>query len=178
MSSRSTGYNPMSYHNGSVWPHDNAIILLGMSRLGMKEEARTVMSGLLRAAAHFEYGRLPELFCGYDVSSGPPVPYPVACSPQAWAAATSVALVRVMLGLEPAALDGVIRLDPSLPPEVGRLTVRNVPVAGGRLSVEVWRESDRAPLQIRVLESPGGCRVEIAGTPQDSSVELNGSQTV
>ena len=162
MSVRSAGYNPMSYHNGSVWPHDNSLILLGMSRLGLKTEAGIVVSGLLRAAEHFEYARLPELFCGYDTSIGTPVPYPVACSPQAWAAGTSFVLVRTMLGLEPAALDGVIRLNPFLPPEINRLTVRDIPVAGGRLTV-VLRRAEDGSVQAEVPEAPAGCRVEIAG---------------
>ncbi len=115
MSTGSTGYNPMSYHDGSVWPHDNSMILIGMSRLGLKEDASVVVSGLLKAAEHFEYTRLPELFCGYDDSIGYPVSYPVACSPQAWAAGTSIVLVQTMLGLEPDALNRKLRLAPFLP---------------------------------------------------------------
>ncbi len=90
MSTDAAGYYPMSYHNGSVWPHDNGMILLGLSRMGYKEEAAAVLSGLLEASRSFEYQRLPELFCGYDSELGYPVPYPSTCSPQAWAAATSV----------------------------------------------------------------------------------------
>ena len=78
MSSQSTGYNPMSYHDGSVWPHDNSLILLGMSKMGLKKEAAIVVAGLLKAAENFEYYRLPELFCGYNDTVGYPVSYPVA----------------------------------------------------------------------------------------------------
>ncbi len=162
MSTGSTGYNPMSYHDGSVWPHDNSMILIGMSRLGLKEDASVVVSGLLKAAEHFEYTRLPELFCGYDDSIGYPVSYPVACSPQAWAAGTSIVLVQTMLGLEPDALNRKLRLAPFLPEGVDRLTVKDLPVAEGRISVELSRKDDKAAVQLEILENSSGCSIEIA----------------
>ncbi len=162
MSTGSTGYNPMSYHDGSVWPHDNSMILLGMSRMGLKEEASIVIEGLLKAAKHFEYHRLPELFCGYDESIGYPVSYPVACSPQAWAAGTSVVLVQTMLGLRPDALNRKLSLAPLLPPGIRRLTVKDLPVAEGRISVELSRKDDGAVLRTEVLENSSGCLIEIA----------------
>ena len=93
-------YNPMSYHNGSVWPHDNALIALGLSRYDLKAEASRILTGLAEGGAHFERQRLPELFCGFRRRgrSGP-VNYPVACSPQAWAAAAPYALLQACLGL-------------------------------------------------------------------------------
>ncbi len=162
MSTGSTGYNPMSYHDGSVWPHDNSMILIGMSRLGLKEDASVVVSGLLKAAEHFEYTRLPELFCGYDDSIGYPVSYPVACSPQAWAAGTSIVLVQAMLGLQPDALNRKLRLAPFLPEGVCRLTVKDLPVAEGRISVELSRKDDKAALHLEILENSSGCSIEIA----------------
>ncbi len=162
MSTGSTGYNPMSYHDGSVWPHDNSMILIGMSRLGLKEDASVVVSGLLKAAEHFAYTRLPELFCGYDDSIGYPVSYPVACSPQAWAAGTSIVLVQTMLGLEPDALNRKLRLAPFLPEGVDRLTVKDLPVAEGRISVELSRKDDKAAVQLEILENSSGCSIEIA----------------
>ena len=86
MSTKAAGYNPMSYHDGSVWPHDNSLSVIGLSQSGYRREANMVMKGLVAASEQFEYARLPELFCGYDDSLGHPVHYPVACSPQAWAA--------------------------------------------------------------------------------------------
>jgi glycogen debranching enzyme len=167
MSSGSTGYNPMSYHDGSIWPHDNSLILLGMSRMGFKEEASTVVSGLLKAAEHFEYNRLPELYCGYDDTIGYPVSYPVACSPQAWAAGTSVLLIQSMLGLQPDALKRTIRLDPFLPENVRHLTVRDLPVADGCISVVLKREIGTESLRVDILENTSGCQIEITDLPAD-----------
>ncbi|GIO13457.1 amylo-alpha-1,6-glucosidase [Cohnella xylanilytica] len=162
MSTEATGYNPMSYHDGSIWPHDNSLILLGMSRYGLLDAAATVADGLIKAAGQFEYARLPELFCGYSDEIGYPVSYPVACSPQAWAAGTSVVLVRAMLGLEPNALEGTFKLNPFLPSGVGRLSVRHLPVGAGHLSVELSREEDGAVVAT-VVDNTSGLRLEAAG---------------
>ena len=95
-------YNPMSYHNGSIWPHDNALIALGMARYGLKQEAAQVFAGPCSTSASYqELRRLPELFCGFTRRRHRgPTAYPVACSPQAWAAATPFALLAASLGLE------------------------------------------------------------------------------
>jgi glycogen debranching enzyme len=94
-------YNPIQYHNGTVWPHDNALIATGLRHYGHDEAARTIIVALLDAAAHFEH-RLPEVFAGFDRHfTGFPVEYPTACRPQAWASGTPLALIRVALGLEP-----------------------------------------------------------------------------
>lgn len=94
-------YNPMSYHNGSVWPHDNALIAAGMARYGRTEEAVRLLASLFEASLHFELHRLPELFCGFPRRSGAgPTLYPVACSPQAWAAAAPFCILQACLGLE------------------------------------------------------------------------------
>lgn len=172
MGAGSTGYNPMSYHNGSVWPHDNAICLLGMSRTGFLAEAGKVMDGLLAAAGQFEYFRLPELFCGYSRESGPVIPYPVACSPQAWAAGTAAMMLQVMLGIEPDAAGGEIRLNPVLPPGMNILEAHRMSVGGGRLSIRVRRTGDGGGsagngtdgFAWDVLENTTGCRVLSART--------------
>jgi glycogen debranching enzyme len=94
-------YDPLSYHNGSVWPHDTAICVAGLARYGHVEQARRLALGLLDASAHFGH-RLPELFSGFArTEMSVPVPYPAACSPQAWAAAAPIELVRALLGLQP-----------------------------------------------------------------------------
>jgi glycogen debranching enzyme len=100
------GYDPMSYHCGTVWPHDGALCLAGMKRYGFDEHVLTVANGLLDAASAWN-GRLPELFSGLDRTDvETPVPFPTSCSPQAWAAATPFLLLRLMLGLEPDAQSG------------------------------------------------------------------------
>jgi glycogen debranching enzyme len=130
-------FNPMSYHNGSVWPHDTALVVAGLMRYGLVEEAQRIALGLVHAAESFG-GRLPELFCGFDRSEfGTPVPYPTSCSPQAWAAASIFCVLRALLGFEPAMQNLELRIAPNVPQELGTLRVRNVPLAGERLSVEV-----------------------------------------
>lgn len=128
-------YDPLSYHNGSVWPHDTTLCVAGMARYGFREEARTVASSVLEAATYFDH-RLPELFGGFarrQVSV--PVPYAAACVPQAWAAAAPVELVRAMLGLE-AAPDG-LRCDPLLPARMLPLRLTDLVFRGRLHDVEV-----------------------------------------
>jgi glycogen debranching enzyme len=134
--SRSAGrYNPVSYHNGSVWPHDTAIVAAGLARYGFTQHAQRISTGLLEAADHFE-GRLPELFCGFERTDfALPVQYPSSCSPQAWAAAAPLLLVRSLLGLRPAVPDGAVRVAPKLTPRMGELRAEGVPLAGGRASI-------------------------------------------
>jgi glycogen debranching enzyme len=128
-------YDPLSYHNGSVWPHDTALCAAGLARYGHGDAARRVAVGLLDAAEHFGH-RLPELFGGFAREDVPvPVPYPAACSPQAWAAAAPVELLRTLLGLEPA--DGRPRCAPLLPERFLPLAVCDLSSRGGRYDVEV-----------------------------------------
>ena len=130
-------YNPASYHNGSVWPHDNAIIAAGLMRYGLVEASQTVALAIFDAAEHFD-GRLPELFCGFSRDSySQPVPYPNACSPQAWAAATPISLVRTLLRLDADMPARQAWLAPALPKEFGRIRIDNLRLAGTRASVTV-----------------------------------------
>lgn len=156
MSTGSTGYYPMSYHNGSVWPHDNGMILLGLGKQGFKEEAGKVISGLLKASEHFEYQRLPELFCGNDAGLGYPVPYPTTCSPQAWAAGTSIAFLQAMLGLYPDAPKKEIALSPFLPEGMNELKAERIAIGNGHLSVSVTRDAGGASFNVKVLENTTG----------------------
>ncbi|MGJ6962293.1 amylo-alpha-1,6-glucosidase [Streptosporangium sp. G11] len=127
-------YNPMSYHNGSVWPHDNALVAAGLMRYGFTGEAKRIAFGLLDAAEVFGW-RLPELFCGFDRAEFTwPVPYPTSCSPQAWAAASPVQLVRSLLRLEPWIPYGRVWLDPV---DLEGLRVEGLPIAGSRVTIEV-----------------------------------------
>jgi len=130
-------YNPVSYHNGSVWPHDSAICAAGLARYGFLQEAEAVTTGLFDAAAAFG-GRLPELFCGFDRQAFPiPVPYPASCSPQAWASASPFWLLRTtLLRLEPSIPDRLVHLAPSIPEAFGSLSVENLYLAGARLAIQ------------------------------------------
>jgi glycogen debranching enzyme len=137
LASAMTGYNPLSYHNGSVWPHDNALCAAGLVRYGMVEPAHRVMTGIVAAAAYFG-NRLPELFAGFTADEVPfPVRYPTSCSPQAWAAATPLLFLRTMLGFDPDVRAQCLRVSPAVPEWVGRLAVERIPLMGGRLSIEV-----------------------------------------
>ena len=130
-------YNPASYHNGSVWPHDNAIIQAGLLRYGFVEEAQRISTALLEAAEYSE-GRLPELFCGFDRKHfAAPVPYPTACSPQAWAATTPIYLVTNLMRYNPHVSEGGLWMDPVLPESYGDLHITNAPMAGGRITIDV-----------------------------------------
>jgi glycogen debranching enzyme len=134
-------YNPMSYHNGSVWPHDNALIALGLSRYGHKAEVAKIFEGLVAAAFYDELNRLPELFCGF--SRRPkrgPTAYPVACSPQAWAAAAPYALIAAAAGLDiDHAQDGVDCSDPVLPNFLTTLHLQNVDSRNSTQSLHLAR---------------------------------------
>ena len=123
VSNRERRYNPMSYHNGSVWPHDNALIALGFARYGYKTAIEPVFKGVFAAATYMELRRLPELFCGFQRRRGRgPTLYPVACSPQAWASGALLLMLQASLGLEFDPAQNEIRFrDPRLPsfPQLG-----------------------------------------------------------
>jgi glycogen debranching enzyme len=124
------GYNPIGYHLGTVWPHDNSLIAWGLSRYGYREEAARIAMGILEAATYFRE-RLPEAFAGYPRTLTQfPVEYPTACSPQAWASGAPLLLVRVMLGLE--AHEGRLVVDAALPQPLGWLQLLDIPGRWGR----------------------------------------------
>jgi glycogen debranching enzyme len=128
------GFNPIGYHLGTVWPHDNSLIALGLARYGYRQEANRIATAMLEAAAHTRY-RLPEALSGYSRSLARfPVPYPTACSPQAWASAAPLALLRAMLGLD--ARNGELSVDPVIPTEYGRIRIRGVCAFGSSWDVD------------------------------------------
>lgn len=153
--------NAASYHNGSVWPHDSTLAAAGLMRYGFIEEAQRLAYGLLEAAAYFG-GRLPELFCGLDRASYPaPVPYPASCSPQAWASAAPVHLIRLLLGFDPILIWDELWLAPALPPGT-RFRLDNVPFAGQtRLSLDI--DTDRDSVQVEGL--PDHVRLRLGTRP-------------
>jgi glycogen debranching enzyme len=133
LSATAGGYNPIGYHTGTVWPHDNAIVALGLASYGFRAEANRIAVAQLDAAGHSEF-RLPEAFAGFDRSLGRfPVPYPTACSPQAWATGAPFMLVKAMLGLE--ARDGRLQIDPAVPDELGELFVHGMHAFGTHFDV-------------------------------------------
>lgn len=161
LSSRALRYNPMSYHNGSVWPHDNAIAALGLSRLPGRHAVLRIMDGLLHAAANLHTGSLPELFCGFPREERlGPVPYPVACHPQAWSAASVFMLLQAMLGMRVMGFDHkLIMKSPVLPEWLDWLEVKNLKVGEGAVSFVVRRAD--ATSVVEVTEQRGAVTVEV-----------------
>ncbi|WP_426986070.1 glycogen debranching N-terminal domain-containing protein [Pseudarthrobacter sp. Y6] len=130
-------YNPASYHNGSVWPHDNALIAAGLMRYGFVAEAQRIATALLEAA-EYSNGRLPELFCGFSREQiAQPVPYPTACSPQAWAATAPILLVTSLMQYDAHVSQGGLWMDPVLPKSFGHLHITNAPMGRGRITIDV-----------------------------------------
>lgn len=130
-------YNPASYHNGSVWPHDNALIAAGLLRYGFVTEAQQIATALLDAAEYSD-GRLPELFCGFSRDKfNAPVPYPTACSPQAWAATTPIQLVTSLMRYDTNVSRGSLWMDPVLPKSYGDVHITNAPVGRSRITIDI-----------------------------------------
>jgi glycogen debranching enzyme len=154
-------YNPMSYHNGSVWPHDNALIAAGLAHYGFKEEAAQITAGLFDASLFVELNRLPELFCGFIRRPGKaPVTYPVACAPQAWSTGAPFMLLASLLGLE---IDGVAKqikfVNPMLPRFLEMVELRNLRV--GDVSVDLRLERQPEDVSLRMLRRAPGIEVVV-----------------
>ncbi|MFF1302417.1 glycogen debranching N-terminal domain-containing protein [Streptomyces sp. NPDC058307] len=155
MSSQSGGFGPLRYHCGTVWPHDTAIAVTGLARTGHHEAAARLIEGILDAAPAFDY-RLPELWGGDARADTPaPVPYPAACRPQAWSAASAVALMTALTGLDPNVPAGRLHLRPTGPLPVGALTVAGLSVAGERLDITLASDG-----RIESVSAPAGLIVE------------------
>ncbi len=154
-------YNPMSYHNGSIWPHDNALFALGCARYGHKAAIGTIFQGIFDAATYDEFRRLPELFCGFSRRRRRgPTSYPVACSPQAWAAATPFALLAASIGCELDHAAETIRLyRPSLPAFLDDLTIRNLDIGGSTLDLRLTRVDN--DVTTAVLRRSGDAQLQI-----------------
>lgn len=161
LSADEIAYNPMSYHNGSVWPHDNAIIIDGLSRAGRKADALVVIDGLFSTAQAERDLRLPELFCGFSSTHfGKPVEYPVSCVPQAWSAGSIFAMLQGCLGFMPdAPHNQLVLVHPTLPSFLNRLEVQNLPVGKARVSLELLRNNGR--VLCRTLSVKGSIKVKI-----------------
>ena len=158
MGQKDDGYNPLSYHNGSVWPHDNSLIIAGLSRYGFYAEAKKVIEALLEAASFFPRHRLPELFCGYDrQESSFPVEYPTSSSPQAWASGSIPFILTTMLGLSINALQKKIWIKPVLPKVIKQLKVESIKVGKSPFNLELAQENSR--VRVNVTLPPRGFEV-------------------
>ena len=157
-------YNPMSYHNGSIWPHDNALIALGFARYGLKHCVAELFAGLFNTASYMDLRRLPELFCGFrrERKRGP-VLYPVACAPQAWASGAAFTMLEAALGLEFDAARGEIRLrDPRLPTFLNEVVLRDLKLGTSSVDLRLRRHGEEVSLE--VLRTRGQIQVSIVLT--------------
>jgi glycogen debranching enzyme len=166
-------YNPMSYHNGSVWPHDTAIAIAGLADYGFVQEAQQIALGLIDASEYFG-GRLPELFCGFSRAEFPhPVPYPTSCSPQAWAAASSRMVLRSLLRFHPDIPHGQVHLCPMLPDRFLPIRLQNVPLAGTRMEFSVAEDGGvdvgNLPAGVRLVRSHPKHPPSRTAEPRDQS---------
>jgi len=155
-------YNPMSYHNGSVWPHDNALIAAGFARYGLKEAAAMVLAGLLDATLFFDLHRLPELFCGFPRRPGEsPTLYPVACAPQSWASAAIFLLLEACLGLSVSAPEQTLIFSkPILPAFLPKVSIRGLRVGDARIDLLLTRH-DEGDVGVNVLRRNGELQVVV-----------------
>lgn len=155
-------YNPMSYHNGSIWPHDNAMIAMGMARYGFKQEANAVFQAIGSAASYMEFRRLPELFCGFRrMRAQAPTLYPVACAPQAWASSTPFALLQATLGLEfDPDRNRIVFRNPVLPSFLDMVVLRNLTLGSNSVDLALYRYGQDVSLQL--LRSQGSIEASIA----------------
>jgi glycogen debranching enzyme len=156
-------YSPISYHNGSVWPHDNALIALGFARYGQQPPLLAVLSGLFDAASLFELKRLPELFCGFvRTSRTAPTAYPVACAPQAWSAAAAFGVLGAALGISFAPDECQIRFTrPTLPPWLGEVLLSNLRL--GEASADLVLRRRRDNVAVSVIRRDGPVEIVLTG---------------
>ena len=159
MSKSATAYNPMSYHNGSVWPHDNALIVAGLKRYGFVKATNRVATAIFDTAVHADYMRLPELFCGFTRRTpNQPVAYPVACSPQAWAAGSPPLMLQAILGISARAHANTLTVNkPHLPPWLNVVELRNLRVGQSTISLVFRREGEITGFSL--LDRKGDVRV-------------------
>jgi glycogen debranching enzyme len=153
LSSESPNFNPMSYHNGSVWPHDNAIIALGLRRAGYGDLAARLTEAMCQSGFRFSDARLPELFCGFARDqrfNSSPAAYVVSCSPQAWAAGALFMFIESLLDIGPGG--DKVDLAPVLPPMFNRISLRNLRIGARRVDVNVTRNGDEVDAD--VVEEP------------------------
>jgi glycogen debranching enzyme len=171
LSQQERGYNPLGYHLGTVWPHDNAIVAAGFRRYGFDAAACRVFTAITEAAMSFAHYQLPELFAGFGRQEyGVPVRYPVACHPQAWAAGAVPYFVEVLLGLTPEAYERRLRIiRPVLPDFIDRLEVHRLRVGSGRADLSFERSADGVAVKVLQVEGP----LDVVIEPEVSKVAVS-----
>ena len=155
-------YNPMSYHNGAVWPHDNAMIALGFARYGYREEAARILTGLFDASLFLDLQRMPELFCGFLKRKGEgPTLYPLACAPQAWSSTVVFALLQACLGMEISNTPQpqITFCNPYLPPWLNSLEIKKLTVGNSSVDISIQRHANDAG--VNVLQREGNIKVTV-----------------
>lgn len=161
LDAREARYNPMAYHNGSVWPHDNALVAYGLGRYDMADLAARIWTGLFEAGRWFDLHRMPELFCGFpqDPGDGPTL-YPVACAPQAWAAGSVFLLFQACLGVSISGPRGEVTFTrPHLPPALGELRIHELELCGATVDLQIVRHEDG--VSVNVLRREGDVRITV-----------------
>jgi glycogen debranching enzyme len=151
----------MSYHNGSIWPHDNAVIAMGLARYGLKRGASAIFEGMFDAASHMEMMRFPELFCGFPRRRGTaPVLYPVACAPQAWASVVPFALLQACLGLELDFAKRQIRFhNPQLPRFLEDVRINDLELADAKVNLRLRRRDSHT--EVAIVSQKGDISIRI-----------------
>jgi glycogen debranching enzyme len=155
-------YNPMSYHNGSVWPHDNALVAAGLARYGFRSEAARIFDGLFAASTYIDLRRLPELFCGFGREQGRgPTFYPVACSPQAWAAAAPFMLLQSVLGLRVESTRNAIAFRrPLLPEFLDQVALKGLRLGESTADIGLRRSADAVAIEVLARTGTMGIDLE------------------
>ena len=159
-------YNPMGYHTGSVWPHDNALIACGMRHYGISSPALRIFTGFFDAAMTFDLYRIPELYCGFPRQPGEgPVVYPVACAPQAWSAAALFLLLQASLGMRVNAMERQVSLfRPSLPPFLRQVAISGLALQDAAVDLLIVQHGE--DISVHVLDQKG--RLGVVVLPEDS----------
>jgi glycogen debranching enzyme len=149
----------MSYHNGSIWPHDNALIAYGLHRSTNKSLAVQILTGLFEASRFLDSHRLPELFCGFSKRpEQAPTLYPVACAPQAWAAGAVFLLLQSCLGIEITAVDRLVRFThPRLPESISEVRIQGLKINGALIDLELTRQQET--VEVSISRKSGDVRV-------------------
>jgi glycogen debranching enzyme len=166
MANTQAAYNPFSYHNGSVWPFENALIASGLKKYGLLAETAKVFEAMLDASLYFEYRRWPEVYCGVSKTVGGVLArQPDASRPQAWSSGAIFLLLQTLLGISPQPFSKHVNLTPALPASLDHIVARNLPIAGGRLS-------------LRVVRADSGVLLEITDNPDNLDVVIHPVKTV
>ncbi|RCW51655.1 MULTISPECIES: amylo-alpha-1,6-glucosidase [Halanaerobium] len=159
MANSDLGYNPISYHNGSIWPHDNSLIIEGLKKYGYQKESIQLITDIFKAAADFEFLRLPELYCGFDVNEeSKTVEYPTSCSPQAWAAGSAFLFLQTILGLKIDGRRDKVIINPSLPEWLNKIKVKNLSMGDKSLTFEIYKKNKE--IKINEIKIPDEIKIE------------------